>query len=112
MRAKGCVYYIYHKKVLSVTDFRLKHVNCYSVCVGLPERERERENISPVQRSKPSKTAFGLSKKKKKVRQLLIDLIVSLCISTRIQTIVKVSYKLVDKMISQNFILHPTTFDH
>ena len=63
------VYTIYIiKKVLSVTDFRLKHVNCYSVCVGLPEREREREreNISPVQRSKPSKTAFGFSKKKKK----------------------------------------------
>ena len=91
MRAKGCVYYIYHKKVLSVTDFRLKHVNCYSVCVGLPEKERERIFL---QSKDPNQVRQLLdSQKKKKVRQLLIDLIESLCISTQIQTIVKVSYK-------------------
>ena len=71
MRAKGCVCYIYHKKVLSVTDFRLKHVNCYSVCVGLPERERERiflqskdpnqvRQLLDSQKKKKSKTDFNI----------------------------------------------------
>ena len=69
-KAVYTVYYIYHKKVLSVTDFRLKHVNCYSVCVGLPERERERiflqskdpnqvRQLLDSQKKKKSKTAFN-----------------------------------------------------
>ena len=83
IRAKGCVYHIYHKKVLS-DRFQIEtHELLLSLC--WLTRERERENITPVQRSKP--------KDPNQVSQLLIGLIVSLCISTRIQTLVKVSHK-------------------